>query len=127
VLALLAHLKAGGDSRSATLQEALDWEKAWDTLPDADWNPTVANTRAAFRTLRLAAQTGLEEMTGAQKAWRKLKEDFNQAAGELYENCVAWYAAACAVFSEETATGRLVRGVVPASTTSRPGPVPPTI
>lgn len=124
-LALVENLEARGDSRSAILKEALDWEKAWKQT-EQTWSPMPANTFAAFGTLRLQC---LEPLQHAYKekltAWRDVTNILNGLGRDMEDVNEAWYADACKAFGEGTPEGDMIRGTIP-TTYNPPPPAPPT-
>ena len=89
-------------------------------------SPAHSNTRAAFTALRRAAVAKVETLEALQADVRKARREFNEAAGHLWEDCVAWYRAACLVFPEYTPEGQMIRGI-PTERSSTPvtKPKPP--
>lgn len=49
--AVLRGVKTNSNAIAGTLEQALDWEKAWGKL-DAAWVPESGNTFAAFQAMR---------------------------------------------------------------------------
>lgn len=124
-LGQLEGLTAGGDSRSETLREALEWDSAWGKL-DPAWAPMPGNTRTAFSALRKSCVEELKtDYSDARADWRKEAEKLNQLAAEMEKINVAWYADATRAFPEGTPEGDMIRGTVP-TTYSPSAPKPPT-
>jgi DNA repair exonuclease SbcCD ATPase subunit len=123
--ASLKSLAAKGGNRREILTEAVAWEKAWERLPDADWDPTPTNTRIAFAALRQSAAAELDALESSIAEERNARHELNQMLGDLYQDCVECYAAACLVFPEETPEGKLVRGMITHTSDTSEKPQPP--
>jgi len=123
-LGALAAVDAKMESRQDALNDALAWETAWANVPEADWDPTPTNTRAAFAALRQAAQAKVQALNDLVADERQVRKEFNQLVGELWEDCIAWYEAACLVFPADTPEGQALRAGVPAAGSRKP-PTPP--
>ncbi len=117
---ILSTLSGVGGGREKIQSEAQAWESVWDEF-DAAWNPSTANTIAAFRTLISDTVTQEDLYKKAHTAWRKSAEELLVQGDTLWGDCVAWYAAVTTLFKEGTAIGGMVRGTVP---TSQLTPVP---
>jgi len=111
------------DSRSGKLQDALEWESAWEKLEPA-WSPLPGVTLATFKPQRLAAMALLEGLTTKKTTWDAADEQLNTQGRTLNGNCVAWYEAATTVFPAGTPEGDLIRSDIP--TTYNPPSTPPT-
>jgi len=59
-------LRSAGGSRAKIMEQAAAWYEAWGLLPDADWNPTAENTRAAFLTLLQEGTTKVQARLEAE-------------------------------------------------------------
>ena len=126
--AQLDGLTAKGDSRAATLKEALDWESAWANV-DPAWAPLPANTLAAFRALRKQCLEDLQDAyADGFAAWSKDAKKLGQMARDLEDVNEAWYADALRVFPAGTPEGDLIRGTIPTTynpPSAKPTPPPP--
>lgn len=111
-LPVIKNLSAKANSRTGTLQEALDWESAWEKL-DAAWLPLTGLTLASFKTLRTGCITLQEQYANERAAWRSDAEQLNELAAVLDDVNVGWYNAATHVFPEGTSEGDMIRGTVP--------------
>jgi hypothetical protein len=120
-LEVLAHLKVEAGSRSGKLQEALEWESAWEEV-DAAWVPLTGVTLASFKTQRLATQTLLESFTNVQASAKGEATKLAQLKDQLSADCHAWYEAATNVFLEGTPEGDLIRSTVPTTYTAPSNP-----
>jgi hypothetical protein len=118
-LHLFKNLSANANSRAGQLEEALEFESAWQAA-DAAWLPVAGMTLAGFKTARLACETKLEDYTDSKANWRGEAEKFNVMMGTLEDACIGWYKAATAVFPEGTAEGDMIRGTVPTTYTPPP-------
>ena len=111
-LEVLDLLKVEAGSRSGKLQEALEWESAWEEV-DAAWVPLTGVNLASFKTQRLAAGALLETFTCVQATAKGEGTRLTQLKDQLSEDCRAWYEAATNVFLEGTPEGDLIRSTVP--------------
>lgn len=124
-LALVQHLTARGDSRHTILDEALEWESAWNEA-DPTWCPLPANTLAAFKTLRTQCLEGLQnDFKAAASAWREQAGILTQLAAALEAINVAWYSDATDVFAAGTPEGDMIRGTIPTTYTATSNVTPP--
>lgn len=121
--AILSNLSAAGGGRETVEKEAQAWESVWQSFDDT-WEPSPTNNIADFRTL-IASTTTLEKAFGnAHTVWRKGVQELQAEADVLWDECVAWYAAATTLFKEGTAIGDLIRSTIPVSpATPEPTPV----
>ena len=110
-------------SRTGKLQDALEWESAWEKLEPA-WSPLPGVTLATFKPQRLAAMGLLEGLTTKKTTWDAADEQLDAQGRALNGNCVAWYEAATTVFPAGTPEGDLIRSDIP--TTYNPPSTPPT-
>ncbi len=122
-LEVIARLRNDSASRSGKLQDALEWESAWEKLEPA-WSPLPGVTLATFKPQRLAAMALLEGLTTKKTTWDATDEQLNSQGRVLNGNCVAWYEAATIVFPAGTPEGDLIRSDIP--TTYTPPSTPPT-
>lgn len=122
-LEVIIRLHNAAASRSGMLQDALEWESAWEKL-DGAWSPLPGVTLATFKPQRLAAAALLEGLTSKKTTWDAADEQLNTQGQVLNRNCVAWYAAATTVFPAGTPEGDLIRSDIP--TTYNPPSTPPT-
>ena len=122
-LEVIARLRNDSASRSGKLQDALEWESAWEKL-DAAWSPLPGVTLVTFKPQRLAAMALLEGLTTKKTTWDAANEQLNTQGRVLNGNCVAWYEAATIVFPAGTPEGDLIRSDIP--TTYTPPSTPPT-
>ena len=122
-LEVLGLLKVEASSRSGKLQEALEWESAWEEV-DVAWVPLTGVNLTSFKTQRLAAQTLLETYTNISASARGESTKLTQLKDQLSADCRAWYEAATNVFLEGTPEGDMIRSTVP--TTYNPASSPPT-
>ena len=122
-LTLVENLSARGDSRPVILDEALEWETAWNEV-ESGWSPLPANTLTAFSALRTQCLKALQDdYKNKCSAWREQAGILSQLAANLEDMNVAWYSDATDVFAEGTAEGDMIRGTVP--TTYSPAPAKP--
>lgn len=122
-LDVIARLHNDSGSRAGKIQDALEWESAWEKLEPA-WSPLPGVTLATFKPQRLAAAALLEGLTTKKTTWDAADEQLNTQGQELNGNCVAWYEAATTVFPAGTPEGDLIRSDIP--TTYNPPSTPPT-
>ena len=122
-LEVIAGLRNDAASRSGKLQDALEWESAWEKL-EPTWSPLPGVTLATFKPQRLAAMALLESLTTKKTNWDAADEQLNTQGHTLNGNCVAWYEAATTVFPAGTPEGDLIRSDIP--TTYNPPSTPPT-
>ena len=122
-LASLDTLTADGTSRANKLQEALDWEKAWNTY-DNTWAPSQTNTYSTFHTLRLAALQLQKDYAAAEVAVTAQNNQLTLMRLDLDDANEAWYKAATKHFPIGTAEGDLIRSAVPVTTGSTPAAKP---
>lgn len=127
-MALVEDLTARGDSRPAILDEALDWETAWNEAEPA-WCPLPANTLLAFSALRKQCLEGLQaDYKTKASAWREQAGLLTELAATLEDINVAWYGDATKVFAAGTAEGDMIRGTIPTTYTpaanNKPAPAP---
>lgn len=115
-LEVIANLRNDKASHAGQIQDALEWESAWEKLDD-EWSPLPGVTLETFKPQRLAAGTLLEAVTTKKTAWDTEDEQLNA-------DCVAWYEAATTVFPAGTTEGDLIRSDIP--TTYTPPSNPPT-
>lgn len=116
-LEVLSLLKVEAGSRSGKLQEALEWESAWEEV-DAAWVPLTGVNLASFKTQRLAAGALLETFTNVQASARGEATKLTQLKDQLSADCRAWYEAATNVFLEGTPEGDQIRSTVPTTYTA---------
>ena len=120
---LLEVLTASGGSRNSILDEATDLQTAWAEI-DPTWEPKPGVTLAAFiLQIKECAETKTE-FTKANTAWRSRASELRVFLEKLNRYCVAWYAAATAVFPEDTVEGEVIRSMVPTTTVTPPPPAP---
>ena len=122
-LEVIARLRNDSASRSGKLQDALEWESAWEKLEPA-WSPLPGVTLVTFKPQRLAAMALIEALTSKKTTWDATDEQLNTQGHTLNGNCVAWYEAATIVFPAGTPEGDLIRSDIP--TTYTPPSTPPT-
>ena len=121
--AILSGLSASGGGRETIEREAQAWESVWQSFDDT-WEPSAANNIADFRTLITSTTTQEKAYGNAHTLWRKGVEELQAEADALWDDCVAWYAAATTLYKEGTVIGDLIRSTVPTSpTTPEPTPV----
>lgn len=121
--AVLSGLSASGGGRETVEREAQAWESVWQSFDDT-WEPSATNNIADFRTLITSTTTKEKAYGNAHTLWRKGVEELQAEADVLWDDCVAWYAAATILFKEGTAVGDLIRSTIPTSpTTPEPTPV----
>ena len=122
-LTLVENLTARGDSRPVILDEALEWETAWNEA-EPTWSPLPANTLITFGALRAQCLKALQDDYKAKSsAWREQAGILSQLVANLEDMNVAWYSDATDVFAEGTAEGDMIRGTIP--TTYSPPPAKP--
>ncbi len=116
-LRLFANLIIKSDKIAGTLEEALAVESAWEQA-DSAYVLEDGTTLTDFHNLRLLCQTNTEGVS-------KESAEESGAAGQvlvklqaLYDLCVARYAVATALFSEDTAHGIMIRGQIPTQPSS---------
>ena len=128
--AVVANLRAEGDSRTAILNEAEAVAAAWAEL-DATFAPTPDNTLAAFNALRADCQAQRDMAARARTEERRFGGEAAERAAHLHDATIAWYAAATRIFPEGTPQGGLIRSTVPttyqkpADTNTTPPPPAP--
>lgn len=124
----LAGLGARGSGRAATLDEALAWESAWNSV-DPSWAPLPGLDLASFSALRKLANESLQaDYSDTRAEWRKAAETLGEMVSDLNDVCQAWYANAVRVFPAGTPEGDMIRGTVPTTyspATAPPAPAPP--
>lgn len=114
---ILSNLSASGKGRENIQSEAQAWESVWEKF-DAAWNPSTANTIAAFRTLITDSDTTENLFKKSFTDWRKGAEELQVQGNTLWDDCVAWYEAATTLFKADTAIGQMIRGTIPTSPTT---------
>ncbi len=119
---ILSNLSASGGGRETVQAEAQAWESVWEKF-DAAWNPSTANTIAAFRTLITDSDTQENAYKKAHTDWRTSAEELAVLGNTLWDDDVAWYEAATVLFKEGTAIGDMIRSTIPTSPTT-PAPTP---
>ena len=122
-LEVITGLHNDSGSHLGQLQDALEWESAWEKLDDA-WSPLPGVTLATFKPQRVAALALLESFTTKKTTWDTEDEQVNAQGRALNADCVAWYEAATTVCPAGTPEGDLIRSDVP--TTYTPPSNPPT-
>ena len=122
-LEVIATLRNDAGSHAGHLQDALEWESAWEKLDD-EWSPLPGVTLATFKPQRLAALALLEAVTTKKTAWDTEDEELDAMGRALNSDCVAWYEAATTVFPASTPEGDVIRSEIP--TTYTPPSTPPT-
>lgn len=110
-LALLDGLDTEGDARREILSDAQGMIAVWQKLPDEDWSPTPTNTLDAFTAQYTLGKTKVDALEGLQADVRKTRKQYHNHVAQMWEDCVAWYESACAVFAEGTPEGAMVRGI----------------
>jgi hypothetical protein len=120
---LLEVLTASGGSRNAILDEATDLQSAWEEI-DAAWEPKPDETLEQFILQIKECAKAKVDFTKANTAWRNRASELRVFLEELNGDSVAWYAAATAVFPENTRDGVLIRELVPTTYVPHPTPVP---
>jgi len=125
-LSLVQDITTRGDSRQGILDEALEWETAWNKA-DAAWNPLPANTLPAFQTLRLQCLEALQQdYKDKLSAWREMAGMLAQFARVMEDINEAWYSDATDIFAAGTAEGDMIRGTIPTTYTPPAAtPLPP--
>jgi len=130
-LAVLRGLHASSNTPEKVLADALAWESAWNQLAPT-WNPTPANTLAAFKTLRKQCAEDLQTaLKDAESANREEAAKLEQMCSDLEDVNVAWYSDATRIFSIGTPEGDMIRSTVPTTYTppqpkTPPAPAPTT-
>jgi len=122
-LAVFERLSARSGGRQRKIQDALEWESAWEEV-DAAWSPLAGVTLATFKPQRQAAEAALKSYADAEAAWKAADSLLDTLARQLLADCVAWYEAATTVFAEGTTEGDMIRSTVP--TSYNPPDDPPT-
>ncbi|MFA6545766.1 MAG: hypothetical protein WCS99_15215 [Limisphaerales bacterium] len=122
-LDVITRLRNNAGSYAGKLQDALEWESAWEKL-DAAWSPLPGVTLATFKPQRIAALALLESLAGKKTDWDAADEQLNTQGRALNADNVAWYEAATTVFPAGTTEGDLIRSDIP--TTYTPPSTPPT-
>ena len=122
-MAVFYNLRAEAGSRAGKLQEALEWESAWEKTA-ATWSPLPNLTLAAFKASRLAAAALLEAYATKRTQWESADAELDSHGRALNGNCVAWYEAATIVFDVGTPAGDMIRSSIP--TTYTPPSQPPS-
>lgn len=125
-LAVLNALVDYGAGRSDTLDEARDFEAAWEKL-EPGWSFDSAVNLAAYKALRPEIETLRTAYSDAKTAWRTAAGQITKQAAELSAVLVAWYDAATRQFAESTPEGAMLRGTIPTYYSAPPTPpVTPT-
>ena len=119
---LLKGPDAVGDGRREILSDCADLETVWGRLPENAATLTPTLSRSSFAAARAAGQAKVEALEGLLAAGRKARKEYHDTLAELWEDCVDFYAAACARFPEDTPEGRMIRGIP--TTPSAPSPAP---
>ena len=114
---ILSNLSASGGGRETVQDEAQAWESVWEKF-DAAWNPSLANTLAAFRTLITDSDTQENAYKQAHTDWRTSAEELAVLGNTLWDDDVAWYEAVTTLFKEGTAIGDMIRSTIPTSPTA---------
>ena len=122
-LEVIANLHNDSGRHAGQLQDALEWESAWEKLDDA-WSPLTGVTLATFKPQRLAAGTLFTGITTKQTTWDTEDGQLNTLGHALNADCVAWYEAATIACPAGTPEGDLIRSDIP--TTYTPPSNPPT-
>lgn len=130
-LAVVSGLHADGSTPEEILSQALAWESAWGKTAPV-WNPTPANTFAAYKILRKQCAEDLQiAFKDAGSATSEEAGKAEQMASDLNDVIVAWYADATRVFAAGTPEGDMIRRTVPTTYTAtsdkvQPAPAPTT-
>jgi hypothetical protein len=111
-LALFSAVSLSKDSRAAMVAGAAALEAAW-LQTEPGWVPLPGVTAAAFRTQREGAEAAVAKHAQAEAAWRRESERLRELLKEVHGLCVAWYAAATALFPPGTAAGETIRSQIP--------------
>ncbi len=112
VISMIEAIGEYGDAREDTLKEADEWSAAWKLI-DPTYNPTPANTLAAFDALNAGCAADLKVLTGLKSNGRKAGIDLNSQLAELEDLCVSWYGVASRAFPAGTSEGDLIRSQIP--------------
>lgn len=123
-MAVFQNLRVESGSRAGKLQEALEWESAWEKTGPS-WSPLPNLTLAGFKASRLAAAALLEAYATKRTQWESADAELDAQGRALNADCVAWYEAASIVFEPGTPQGDMIRSTVP--TTYTPPSQPPGV
>lgn len=121
-MAVFQNLRVESGSRAGKLQEALEWESAWEKT-GANWSPLPNLTLAGFKASRLAAAALLEAYATKRTQWESADAELDAQGRLLNGDCVAWYMAATIVFEPGTPQGDMIRSSIPTTYTA-PAQVP---
>lgn len=128
-LATLSTLTANGTSRSIKLQEALDWQQAWQQI-DPTFVPTKDNTLAAHTALRQQCIKLAGQYADTEIGVTTANTALTTAIATLEDDNQAWYKAATKVCKKATPEGALIRSSIPTTTTTpatKPTPPPSSL
>lgn len=111
-LAVLNALVDYGAGRSDTLDEARDFEAAWDEI-ESGWIFASGYNLAAYKALRPEIEQLRKDYSDAKTAWRSDASKLTTLTAQLSDVLVAWYDAATRNFPENTPEGVMLRGTIP--------------
>lgn len=111
-LAVLNALEDYGSGRSDTIDEARDFEAAWDKL-EPTWVFSPGHDLVAYKAIRPQIEILRTNYSDAKTDWRSAVNKLTQMTGELSAVLVAWYDAATRAFGENTPEGVMLRGTIP--------------
>jgi len=116
-MAVFQNLRVESGSRAGKLQEALEWESAWEKTGPS-WSPLPNLTLAGFKASRLAAAALLEAYATKRTQWESADAELDAQGRLLNGDCVAWYMAATIVFEPGTPQGDMIRSSIPTTYTA---------
>ncbi len=111
-LAVLDALVDYGTGRSDTIDEARDFEAAWQKI-EAAWIFSPGHDLIAYKAMRPQIETLRIAYSDAKTNWRSAASKLTKMTGELSAVLVAWYDAATRDFPENTPEGAMLRGTIP--------------
>jgi hypothetical protein len=109
---ILRTLTANSVNRGAVMEEALEWEVAWEEI-DPAWVPVPGNTLAALAAAQGNCRALIKDLAKQRTIVRRETKRLSQLAEEMDDACVAWYSAAVHVFDVATVAGESIRKLVP--------------
>jgi hypothetical protein len=118
---LFDFVKPDAKSRASIVGAAERLSALWQRL-DAAWSPQDAVSLEAFDLLAAECAALKRAALGAEADQALARATLAEQAAALDEDCMAWYAAATAVFSASTTEGEFIRRSVPTTTVSQPPP-----
>lgn len=114
-------VKPDAKSRASILGAAERLAELWRKL-DGAWVPLENVTLDDFDLLLAQCAEVKKKAVAADVDWLLAGAAVGEAAAALDGDCVAWYATATAVFSDDTTRGKFIRRQVPTTTVPQPPP-----